>query len=30
MNRRDRATLGAAILGSAIVFLDGTIVNLAL
>jgi len=30
MSRRDRATLAAAILGSAIVFLDGTIVNLAL
>lgn len=30
MSRRDRATLAAAILGSAIVFLDGTIVNIAL
>ena len=30
MTRRERATLVAAILGSAIVFLDGTIVNIAL
>ena len=30
MSRTERATLAAAILGSAIVFLDGTIVNIAL